>query len=175
MFIKPRISSNFYDSNLDRAWQKSVEDVLLLCQKKFRMILVVGNPLESLEEELANAKLVKFDEASYSIVDLTPGNVKDEELIKNVTESIEFQCAYAWFIVSDQTTKNKDFLNHILEGIKKSNNFLSLSSIDFQMLALVADGNELMWLNKADDAEISLDKVVETLKSNRFYTLINKK
>jgi len=66
-------------------------------------------------------------------------------------------------------------LNHILEGKKKSYNFLLLASIDFQMMTFVADGNEFMWLNKGADAEILLDKVVEILKSNRFYILNNKK
>ncbi|CAF1164139.1 unnamed protein product [Rotaria sordida] len=128
------------------------------------MLLIAPHPLTSLEGVLSNAETIKFhNNIEYSIIVLHPGNVHDKELLITAMDSIEFECAGLWFVVYDQPLPiSTDFILKTLKLIRESNHFISLSDIDVELLACVADGQELLWLNP--ESEISINEILHLLK-----------
>ncbi|CAF1141134.1 unnamed protein product [Rotaria sordida] len=128
------------------------------------MLLIAPHPLTSLEDVLSNAETIKFhNNIKYSIIVLHPGNVHDKELLITAMDSIEFECAGLWFVVYDQPLPiSTDFILKTLKLIRESNHFISLSDIDVELLACVADGQELLWLNPG--SEISINEILHLLK-----------
>ncbi|CAF3418421.1 unnamed protein product [Rotaria sp. Silwood2] len=145
--IKPCFSKTAYDENLMSAWNNTMKDILKLNHTHHPILIIAPNPLITLEDVLSNAEIIKYDNnVKYSISILHPENEHDKELLKIAVDSVEFECAALWFVV-----------------INESNHFISLSDINVQLLACVADGTELLWLNPG--SKISINEILNLLKS----------
>ncbi|CAF5056043.1 unnamed protein product [Rotaria sp. Silwood1] len=147
------------------AWNNTMKDILKLNHTHHPILIIAPNPLITLEDVLSNAEIIKYDNnVKYSISILHPENEHDKELLKIAVDSVEFECAALWFVVYDQLTPiSMNFKLNILKVINESNHFISLSDINVQLLACVADGTELLWLNPG--SKISINEILNLLKS----------
>ncbi|CAF4040194.1 unnamed protein product [Rotaria sp. Silwood1] len=166
--IKPCFSKTVYEPALVNTWENTMKDILILHLVHHPMLLIAPHPLTSLEGVLSNAETIKFhNNIEYSIIVLHPGNVHDKELLITAMDSIEFECAGLWFVVYNQPLPiSTDFILKTLKLIRESNHFISLSDIDVELLACVADGQELLWLNPG--SEISINEILYLLKLHKW-------
>lgn len=170
--LKPYFSETVYEENLMNAWKNTMKDILILHQTRHPIVIVAPNPLSSLEDTLINAEVIKYDNnIKYSISILHPENQHDKELLTIAVDSIEFESAALWFAICDQSMPvSMNFKLNTLKVINESNNFISLSGIDVELLACVSDGTELLWLNPG--SKISINEILNLLTSHQWNVLI---
>ncbi|CAF1486329.1 unnamed protein product [Rotaria sordida] len=92
--------------------------------------------------------ILKLNHTHHPILIIAPNPlITLEDVLSNAEIiNVEFECAALWFVV-----------------INESNHFISLSGMNVQLLACVADGTELLWLNPG--SKISINEILNLLKS----------
>ena len=149
-------------------WKNTLKDILVLHQTRHPILVIAPFPLSSLEDILSKVEIIKYDNnIKYSISILYPENQHDHDVVNAFVNSIEFECAGLWFVIYDQPMPvPMNFKLNTLKVINESNNFISLSGIDVELLACVSDGTELLWLNPG--SKISMNEILTLLKSHQW-------
>ncbi len=152
-----------------KTWKETMEDILKLLQQE-QILIIAPNPLESLNEIFSTiSQTISYKNIDYSIIHLQPTNTDiNQELLTDVLNSIEFECAGLWFVVLSNIEPQSDFIKKILQTIDESNHFINFDKIEVELLVCVADGQELLWLNPHDQSETSLNKLVKLLETHQW-------